>query len=108
MNVELKDCGIIIDEAHNIMQAAEDVSSIEISTEQIDKIEKELEYLKGMVESGTERHLISNTSQVDQTLRIIQNFKHRVLDVKIGCDEEGFERKEHKYPSSSAAALQSL
>ena len=50
MNIELEDAILIIDEAHNIAQAAEDALSFEINTEHLKRIIYELSYLLKQVE----------------------------------------------------------
>ena len=45
MKINLKNSILIIDEAHNIGQAAEQAYSFEISTDHLTKICKELQYL---------------------------------------------------------------
>ena len=49
MNIELADSIMIIDEAHNIGQAAEDALSFEITTENLTRIQYELSYLLSKV-----------------------------------------------------------
>jgi Rad3-related DNA helicase len=50
MEIELKDSILIIDEAHNISQAAEDALSFEINTDHLKKIGYELTYLLSKVD----------------------------------------------------------
>ena len=53
-NINLSNCIIIIDEAHNISEAAEDAFSFEINTKLLGEVIKEVEYLQKKYHENSE------------------------------------------------------
>ena len=81
-NIDLKNSVIIVDEAHNIGQAAEDAFSFEMSSTMITTIMKELKLLLTLVESGNGK-LKSDPDEIIAVLHFLSNFYNAITNANL-------------------------
>lgn len=86
--IDLKNCIIIIDEAHNIKGFAEECSNFSITTEQLKSCLKELQWIDSCEEAGCDLEIETVRSLVNHWIHFIKDSD--VSDDIVEIKEKGF------------------